>query len=67
MSIIKDLQDQIEVLQNRIKKIQDECNHPHACVDKKYDGSSGNYDPTADCYWINHHCQLCDKRWTTDQ
>lgn len=67
MSIIKDLQAEIEKLQDRIEEIQSECNHPHACVDKEYGGNTGNYDPTADCYWIDHHCKLCDKKWTTSQ
>lgn len=45
--------------------LQSTCKHP--AVTKKYQGSSGNYDPSADCYWIEFKCPDCGKRWMEDQ
>ena len=67
MSIVKKLQNEIKYLQNQIREIQNECSHPESCLVKEYKGNTGNYDPTADCYWINFHCKLCDKKWSEDQ
>jgi len=64
MSIITDLEQQITVLREKIKAIQDKCSHPKECVNEKCGGNTGNYDPTADCYWTDYHCSLCDKKWT---
>lgn len=47
------------------KDLQDSC--PHVNVDKKYKGNSGNYDPSADSYWIEYRCPDCGKFWTEDQ
>lgn len=66
MNIIQDLKTQIKVLEDKIKSIQAECSHPKAAVIEKPGASTGNYDPTADCYWVDHHCTLCDKKWTVD-
>lgn len=67
MSIVKLMQEQITLLQDKITEVQSECGHPEKYLDKTYDGSTGGYDPSSDCYWINFHCKLCDKRWTEDQ
>lgn len=52
-------------LADELKALHNECPHPNAT--KKYDGSTGNYDPTADCYWIDYNCPDCGKRWKTEQ
>lgn len=41
------------------------CEHPD--VTKKYEGSTGNYDPSADSYWIRWRCPDCEHTWVTDQ
>ena len=46
--------------------LQEECQH-RGELTYKYQGSSGNYDPSNDCYWIDWECHDCGKRWTTDQ
>jgi hypothetical protein len=51
--------------QNILKEIQNICNHPN--VSKEYKANTGNYDSSADRYWINFHCPDCDKRWQEDQ
>jgi hypothetical protein len=47
------------------KELQNLCTHPN--TSKKYACSSGNYDPTADSYWIEFRCPDCNKFWTVDQ
>jgi hypothetical protein len=46
-------------------KLQAACTH--ANVIHKYNGNSGNYDPTADSYWIEYACPDCEKKWQVDQ
>lgn len=48
-----------------IKELQEKCEHPHAT--KVGRGSTGNYDPTQDCYWWEFKCPDCDKFWTKPQ
>ena len=48
-----------------IKLLQIECQHPNAT--KKYGASTGNYDPSANGYWIDFQCPDCGKRWSVDQ
>lgn len=66
MSIIKEYREEIVALQTKIAKIQDKCNHPKEATTKKHGSNTGNYDPSADCYWTDFHCKLCDKQWTED-
>lgn len=47
------------------KELQKLCMHPN--VNKKYRGDTGNYDPNADSYWIDFHCQDCGKKWWETQ
>lgn len=56
---------QIDALEQEIYALQASCPHTH--VDTKYGSNTGNYDPTADSYWIDFHCTDCDKRWQTPQ
>lgn len=49
----------------KLVDLQAECKHSN--VTKKYGANTGNYDPSADCYWIDWHCPDCDKRWQTEQ
>lgn len=48
-----------------LSQLRDECNHIN--VSKKYNGSTGNYDPNSDCYWIAFRCLDCGKSWIEDQ
>lgn len=45
--------------------LQKQCNHVN--VDETYKGNSGNYDPSADSYWIEYKCSDCGKFWREDQ
>lgn len=61
---IRRLKSKIADLHSEIARIQDaECSHPLETLSEKYDGNTGNYDPHADCYWVNRHCGECGKSW----
>jgi len=65
--MIAELKKQIAECYAKIAAIQAECNHPKSALKQEYKSNTGNYDPTADCYWIDFHCTLCDKWWSEDQ
>lgn len=50
-----------QTIHRSIEDFQDHC--PHKNTLKKHDASTGNYDPSNDCYWTNFHCLDCDKTW----
>ena len=52
-------------IEDKIRALQEECNHPN--VEKEYRGSTGNYDPSCDAYWIEFKCPDCRKQWSEDQ
>lgn len=52
-------------LSEELYELQTICTHPD--VIKEYKGNTGNYDPSADSYWIDWHCPDCRKAWRTDQ
>lgn len=62
---IKRIDDDIHHLQNAKKFIQDNC--PHENLVGTYKSDTGNWDRSNDSYWINFHCNICDKFWTEDQ
>lgn len=55
----------IQAAEHDLKMLQRDCTHPS--VEKKYGANTGNYDPSADSYWIDWFCPDCTKRWQTDQ
>jgi len=63
---VKFLQTQIKQANNEITALQGRCDHPFEELEVKHDSNTGNYDPSADCYWTDFHCKLCDKRWSVD-
>jgi len=66
LSRIDEIHTKIKDLNEELKKIQNQCNHPEAARKSVGKGSTGNYDPSSDCYWKEHHCTLCDKRWNEE-
>ena len=59
------IQREIDELHDELKKHQDKCKHTN--VEKTYGASTGNYDPSADRYWIHFYCPTCLKNWTERQ
>lgn len=52
-------------LAKELKELQELCSHKN--VSKLHKANTGNYDPSADSYWIEFHCPDCQKRWYVDQ
>lgn len=52
-------------LAKELAKLQTLCTHPN--VKKTHKSNTGNYDPSADSYWIEFVCPDCCKRWTEEQ
>ena len=53
---------QIIDLQNELTLHQSKCKHKNAT--RTPGGSTGNYDPMEDRYWVSFNCPTCLKRWT---
>jgi hypothetical protein len=54
-----------EKLADELIKLRSVCSHLN--VTKEHKSNTGNYDPSADSYWIDFRCPDCGKRWTEDQ
>ena len=54
-----------EKLARELNKLQALCKHPN--LEKKHKSNTGNYDPSADSYWIEFRCPDCRARWNEDQ
>ncbi len=67
MTSVHSLNEEIALLQLKVASIQEECSHPKACLTSTNRSNTGNYDPSADSYWTEHLCGLCEKQWRTDQ
>lgn len=65
--IIAKLKVEVAELQKKIAEIQRLCSHPVSARTMSSGGSTGNWDRSQDCYWVDHHCQLCDKQWREDK
>jgi hypothetical protein len=63
---IEEIKLQISELTQELAGIQSQCNHPPLARTYKYGSNTGNYDPHADCYWVDYECGLCQRRWTVD-
>lgn len=50
---------------DEVAMLQQTCQHP--TPEKKYGSNTGNYDPTADIYWIDYTCHDCGHRWSVRQ
>ena len=59
------IKNKIDRLSEQLDELQEQCQHPN--VEKTYKGNTGNYDPSADSYWIDWFCPDCKKYWMTDQ
>jgi hypothetical protein len=55
------LKREIDTLYNELRKHQNKCKHKKAV--KKHGSNTGNYDPSADCYWTDFYCPTCLKKW----
>lgn len=58
------IEKKIDQLYDKLKTLQENCKHPN--LEETQGGSTGNYDPTADCYWTDYKCPDCGKRWRVE-
>jgi hypothetical protein len=62
---VAELKHGMELAQKEINRIQDVlCDHSNK--EGTHGSNTGNYDPSADCYWVQYACPDCKKRWTVD-
>ena len=54
-----------ENLAKELNRLQAACQHPN--LEKTHKANTGNYDPSADSYWIEFRCPDCRVRWNEDQ
>lgn len=62
---MNDLLVERDRIENLIVGLQRICDHVN--VKKVARSNTGNYDPSADCYWYDCKCPDCDKFWMEDQ
>lgn len=67
MTSIKKLKDSISILQSKIEAKQNKCKHPKKTLTEKTGSDVGNWDRSADSWWIDYHCGVCDKKWTEEK
>lgn len=60
-----EIESRLHKAQAELLALQSECEHAFATYENR--ASVGNYDPSMDCYWRNHHCADCGKHWTEEQ
>ena len=58
------IQESLDIWNDRLRALRLMC--PHTDATKKYNSNTGNYDPSADCYWIEWYCPDCNDRWRED-
>lgn len=63
---IKERMVRIVTMKNRLTQelhaLQKAC--PHIDKTGVYGSNTGNYDPSADCYWISVNCHDCGRTWS---
>ncbi len=68
MNIVDKINTQIEDLQKKIARIQEDCSHPDDARMIIPRSSDGGYDgPMNDRCWEEHTCGLCQKRWDVNK
>jgi hypothetical protein len=55
------LQVREQKIHQEIIALHSEC--PHADLVSKPGANTGNWDMYSDSYWVDYHCQDCDRRW----
>ncbi len=61
---VKDIQEEIQRLVNKIVVLQNKCSHEGAMKTPRAD--TGCYDPSFDQYWMECKCERCGKFWHED-
>jgi hypothetical protein len=59
------LENEAAQIKKQLLDLRTECTHPNVIL--KHGANTGNYDPSQDCYWIDHHCPDCGLKWTREK
>lgn len=59
------MQKEIVALRDELRRHQAKCRHLKATKENR--GNTGNYDPSANSYWIEFSCPTCLRKWSRDQ
>jgi len=62
---VSTIKKKIEILEQKIQKIQDSCPHPKEKTTETYGANTGN-PFEANLYWTDYFCQVCEKEWTVN-
>jgi hypothetical protein len=54
---VEEISREISKLERELYEIRKAC--PHENFKSEYKANTGNYDPSADCYWLNVKCLDC--------
>lgn len=63
-SEVERLQRVIQKAQTQIEKLRQGC--PHTGATREHKSNTGNYDPSADCYWTEFRCPECGLFWRVE-
>lgn len=66
MSECERVEAKLKAFHEQRVELQDLCKHPLPAREVKNKGNTGNWDGH-DTYWTDHHCTLCNRRWSTTQ
>lgn len=61
---VKGLINKIKLLNKQLDDYQAKCKHVN--IKKEDFGSTGNYDPSCNCYWTAYDCLDCGKHWIVE-
>lgn len=61
---IVELEAIIEEAQRQLSIVRQKCTHENG--EYIYEGNTGNWCPSDDCYWRTNQCHDCGKRWIED-
>lgn len=66
---IKRVLNKIAEYNVKLSELRKECgeNGHDGKLTGKYRGNTGNYDPSADSYWVEFKCPVCGDHWTESQ
>lgn len=64
-SQLNQLSHKLEKTHHDIRTLQQLCTHPG--LKKMHKADTGNYDPSANRYWIVFECPDCGKKWVEDK
>jgi len=61
----EEISKRLAAVEFELLTLRDNCEHSFA--DRKACSNTGNYDPSANCYWYEFRCGDCGKFWREDQ